>query len=179
MKVIYDGDNLHVAAPTLHFLTGKPLERLKYGDVVAYVATTRTAQRSAHHVVRPQKGRFVVSYALWEEKFSVTQLASPPGAGAAHGRRALGGGRRNLVFRQPDHEHRWAWRPTCTTGFAWNCAPAPRAILPTTTRSASVFSDLIDLLGRKNTEVTHWGPLETRVRLADLPRMAGRGSRNG
>ena len=39
--------------------------------------------------------------------------------------------------------------------------------------------DLIDLLGRKNTEITHWGPLETRVRLADLPRMAGRGSRNG
>ena len=39
--------------------------------------------------------------------------------------------------------------------------------------------DLIDFLGRKNTEVTHWGPLETRVRLADLPRMAGRGSRNG
>jgi hypothetical protein len=35
------------------------------------------------------------------------------------------------------------------------------------------------LLGRKNTEVTHWGPLETRVRLADLPRLAGRGSRNG
>src|SRR5260370_4904887 len=31
-------------------------------------------------VVRPQKGRFVVSYALWEEKFSVTQLGStsPP-----------------------------------------------------------------------------------------------------
>ena len=30
-------------------------------------------------MVRPQKGRFVVSYALWEEKFSVTQLASTPG----------------------------------------------------------------------------------------------------
>jgi len=32
-------------------------------------------------------------------------------------------------------------------------------------------------LGRKNQAETHWGPLEVRVRLADLPRMAGRGSR--
>jgi len=39
--------------------------------------------------------------------------------------------------------------------------------------------DLIEFLGRKNTEITQWGPLETRVRLADLPRLAGRGSRNG
>jgi len=29
LLVSFDGDNLHVAAPGLHFLTGKPLSRLK------------------------------------------------------------------------------------------------------------------------------------------------------
>ena len=57
----------------------KPLERLKYGDVVAYVLQLELLNESRTAVVRPQKGRFVVSYALWEEKFSVTQLGSTPG----------------------------------------------------------------------------------------------------
>ena len=47
LKVIYDGDNLHVAAPNLHFLTGKPLERLKYGDVVAYVCNSNCSTKRA------------------------------------------------------------------------------------------------------------------------------------
>src|ERR1035438_4359051 len=85
MKVTYDGDNLHVAAPTLHFLAGKPLTRLKDGDVVAYVAQLELLDDSRTAVVRPQKGRFVVSYALWEETFSVTQLGSTPGGAARTG----------------------------------------------------------------------------------------------
>src|SRR4051794_26080798 len=80
LKVTYDGDNLHVAAPTLHFLTGKPLERLKYGDVVAYVAQLELLNDARTAVVRPQRGRFVVSYALWEETFSVTRLGSSAGS---------------------------------------------------------------------------------------------------
>ena len=31
LSATWDGDNLHVAAPQLHFLAGKPLERLKDG----------------------------------------------------------------------------------------------------------------------------------------------------
>jgi hypothetical protein len=39
------------------------------------------------------------------------------------------------------------------------------------------LTKLIELMGRKNTEQTQWGPLERRVRLVDLPRPTGRGSR--
>src|SRR5260370_20236077 len=78
MKVFYDGDNLHVAAPTLHFLTGKPLERLKYGDVVAYVVQLELLNESRTAGVRPQKTRFVVSYPLWEAKFPLTPLCGSP-----------------------------------------------------------------------------------------------------
>ena len=38
LDVTFDGDNLHVAAPGLHFLTGKPLERLKNGDTVTFLS---------------------------------------------------------------------------------------------------------------------------------------------
>jgi hypothetical protein len=178
MKVTYDGDNLHVAAPTLHFLTGKPLERLKYGDVVAYVAQLELLNESRTAVVRPQKGRFVVSYALWEEKFSVTQLGSTPGSAprTAEGLSAAAAETwcfDNLTMSTlglAPNLYYWL-RLELRTGTARDFADE--------TKIGISLHDLIDLLGRKNTEITHWGPLETRVRLADLPRMAGRGSRNG
>ena len=178
MKVIYDGDNLHVAAPNLHFLTGKPLERLKYGDVVAYVLQLELLNEARTIVLRPQKGRFVVSYALWEEKFSVTQLASSPGVGP-----------RTVEGLSATDAETWCFNnlTMSTLGLAPNQYYWLRLELRTGTardfaddnKIGISIKDLIDLLGRKNTEVTHWGPLETRVRLADLPRMAGRGSRNG
>jgi hypothetical protein len=178
MKVRYDGDNLHVAAPTLHFLTGKPLERLKYGDVVAYVAQLELLNDSRTAVVRPQKGRFVVSYALWEEKFSVTQLGSTPGSAPRTAEGLTLAAAETWCFDNltmstlglAPNLYYWL-RLELRTGTARDFADEPKIGIS--------LHDLIDLLGRKNTEVTHWGPLETRVRLADLPRMAGRGSRNG
>jgi hypothetical protein len=177
MKVTYDGDNLHVAAPTLHFLAGKPLERLKYGDVVAYVAQLELLNEARTAVIRPQKGRFVVSYALWEEKFSVTQLGSPSGTPrTAEGLTAVAAETwcfENLTMSTLGLEPKlYYWlRLELRTGTARDFAEEPKIGIS--------LHDLIDLLGRKNTEVTHWGPVETRVRLSDLPRLAGRGSRNG
>jgi hypothetical protein len=180
MKVIYDGDNLRVAAPTLHFLAGKPLERLKYGDVVAYVAQLELFNDARTAIVRPQKGRFVVSYALWEEKFSVTQLVSTPGTqGSTRTVEGLSAAAaetwcfENLTMSTLGLEpHQYYWlRLELRTATARDFVDE--------TKIGISLHDLIEFLGRKNTEITHWGPLETRVRLADLPRLAGRGSRNG
>ena len=178
LKVLYDGDNLRVAAPTLHFLTGKPLERLKYGDVVAYVLQLELLNETRTAVIRPQKGRFVVSYALWEEKFSVTQIESAPGVGprTVEGLSATAAEAwcfDNLTISTlglAPTQYYWL-RLGLRTGTARDFADE--------TKIGLSIHDLIEFLGRKNTEVTQWGPLETRVRLADLPRMAGRGSRNG
>src|SRR5438105_2490128 len=74
LQARYDGDTLRVSAPGLHFLTGKPLARLEDGDDVAYLANLELFD-DAHNLLRQQRGRFVVSYALWEDKFAVTQLA--------------------------------------------------------------------------------------------------------
>jgi hypothetical protein len=72
LDVTFDGDNLHVAAPGLHFLTGKPLERLMNADTVTFLSQLTLFSDEHGTVFRRIPERLVVSYDLWEEKFSVT-----------------------------------------------------------------------------------------------------------
>jgi len=73
LEVTFDGDNIHVAAPGLHFLTGKPLERLKNAATVVFVSQiTLFSDQGKTIFRRPVAERLIVSYSLWEEKFSVT-----------------------------------------------------------------------------------------------------------
>jgi hypothetical protein len=73
LSVSFDGDNLHVAAPGLHFLTGKPLSRLLDADTVVFVSQI-TLFSDDHGTLfrKPVAERLIVSYSLWEEKFAVT-----------------------------------------------------------------------------------------------------------
>jgi hypothetical protein len=166
----YDGDTLRVNAPSLHFLTGKPLERMQDGDSVAYLANLELLDENRNSV-RQAKGRFVVSYALWETRFAVTQLAA---------------GRQVEGLKAAEAE---AW---CLDGLALSTRglmPDRYYLLRLAVRTASAreiaaeglpgvsLSKMIEWLGRKNVEQTTWPPLEQRVRLIDLPRPTGRGSR--
>jgi len=75
------GDLLRVAAPKLHFLEGKPLEKLHNGASVTFVITlTAGAENGRAHFYRLQE-RFAVSFDLWEEKFSVVRTG--PGGRSA------------------------------------------------------------------------------------------------
>src|ERR1035438_4661836 len=79
--VIFDGDNLHVAAPNLHFLTGKPLQRLKDGATVVYLAQLGLYDDGTFQ--RPFRmapvDRFAISYDVWGlDKFSVAMLTTTP-----------------------------------------------------------------------------------------------------
>jgi hypothetical protein len=66
-----DGDRVFVAAPHAQFLTGRALERLHNGVAVPFaVQLTATASGKA---VAQASGRVVVSFDLWEERFSVVQ----------------------------------------------------------------------------------------------------------
>jgi hypothetical protein len=65
---------IHVSAPSLHFLTGKSLSLLHDGAAVPFdfqliVATAP----GGNHVVARALERFTVSYDVWEEKFSVVR----------------------------------------------------------------------------------------------------------
>jgi hypothetical protein len=71
LRVTSDGDNLHVAAPQLHFLTGRPLARLKDGNVVVFLSRLTLFRDDHVTVIKSQPERITVSYDLWEEKFQV------------------------------------------------------------------------------------------------------------
>ena len=72
LEVTFDGDNLRMAAPGLHFLTGKPLERLRNADTVTFLSQLTLFSDESGTVLRRIPERLIVSYDLWQEKFSVT-----------------------------------------------------------------------------------------------------------
>ncbi len=74
-----DGEVLHIFAPNFSFLNGKPLERLKDGASIAFIAQL-TVSSSPNYVVPDARSvaRFAVSYDIWEERFSVTKITDRP-----------------------------------------------------------------------------------------------------
>jgi hypothetical protein len=80
LRVRLISDRLLVAAPQLHFLMGRPLERLHNGASVWFdfqlsAVAERPAAGVAPRVLERAVERFAVSYDLWEEKFSVSPLS--------------------------------------------------------------------------------------------------------
>ena len=75
-------DQIQVSAPRLHFISGKPLERLKNGDAVAFDFNLTVLNETKESILRRNFDRFVVSYDIWEEKFSVSRMRS--GRSSAH-----------------------------------------------------------------------------------------------
>jgi hypothetical protein len=80
LSVRRDGDMLRVAAPNLHFLSGKPLESLKDGATVIFLAQLSILVDNRLTVMRRAPFRFAVSFDLWEERFRVTETGPTPRA---------------------------------------------------------------------------------------------------
>ena len=76
LSVRNGGDQLHISAPKLHFLSGKPLERIQNGNNVAYDFQLSVLGESKTSVLRRNFERFVFSYDLWEERFKVSRMRS-------------------------------------------------------------------------------------------------------
>jgi hypothetical protein len=72
LTATYDGDNLYPLAPSLHFLTGKVLDRLRdSADIQTFVSQLTLFYEDGSLAVKPAHARFVVSYSIWEERFKV------------------------------------------------------------------------------------------------------------
>ncbi|MEK7753147.1 MAG: hypothetical protein AAB654_14580 [Acidobacteriota bacterium] len=69
----WNGDVLLVTAADLHFLEGKPLERLKNGAPVSFDFQLSLLADTDRSTLRRAFERFTFSYDLWEEKFSVVR----------------------------------------------------------------------------------------------------------
>jgi hypothetical protein len=89
LVVRLEGERLRVAAPNLRFLSGRPLERLRNGAPVVFDAQLELRTGGSRSIRERTAARCVVSYDLWEERFSVartggsTRLAARLTAAAA------------------------------------------------------------------------------------------------
>jgi hypothetical protein len=82
LEVMREANHLIVAAPQLHFLEGKSLEKLHNGASVAYaIEVTVTPDQSGKSIARTRE-RFIVSFDLWEERFAVIQGGAGGRAGS-------------------------------------------------------------------------------------------------
>lgn len=70
-------ERLRVAAPRLQFVTGKPLERLHNGAPVPFAFQLTVSTDHWASVLDRDIERFVLSYDLWEERFSVARMGHP------------------------------------------------------------------------------------------------------
>ena len=72
-----DGNHMRVSAPQIRFLTGKALEQLKNGANVGFLSQiSLNGNESGSNVLSKTVDRFVVSYDVWEEKYSATRLST-------------------------------------------------------------------------------------------------------
>lgn len=67
-------DELRVAAPRIHFLSGRPLDRLHDGVSVPFDFQLTLFSGTRDTPFRRTVERFVISYDLWEESFKVTRV---------------------------------------------------------------------------------------------------------
>jgi hypothetical protein len=178
LAVTYDGDNLHISAPTLHFLAGKPFERLRDGATVVYLSQlTIFGDRGITVIRRSPIMRFVVSYdVLAEDKFSVT---------------VPGPLRRSVSNLSAPATEAWCME---TLAVSASGVPADRQFWLRLEMRTADQKDLSTVLGDTGISLRNFvlllgrrpgagDPQWTReagpLRLADLARTPGRGMRNG
>ena len=173
--VTFDGDSIHVSAPTLHFLSGKPLDRLKDGSTVVYLSQLTLFSDPYVTPFRRSQERFVISYDIWSEgKFFVTVPGSRSAKDlSAHATEAwcLESLAINAIGIAPDRQF---W-------LQLDIRPADQKELSSLLSGSGIsLTKFIDLLGRKpGSDDPQWKRQAGPLRLADLARAPGRGARNG
>ena len=177
MAVSFDGDNLHVAAPDLHFLTGKALDRLKNADTVVFLSQITLFSDERGTIFKPpSRDRFVVSYDLWEEKFSVT--FPPPGRGSlSH----LSAGQAEAFCLENLAASALGIAPDRPFWLRFELkAPSQRELSKVVGDSGISLSSMVELFSRKpGAGDPYWVRTAGPLRLADLARTTGRGPRIG
>ncbi len=74
------GDLLHVRAAALSFIEGRMLERLQDGRAVRIDFELTVLESADGPVVATAQHAFNVSFDLWEERFAVSRVGTPPRA---------------------------------------------------------------------------------------------------
>ena len=70
------GGRLDFSAPRLHYISGRPLARLRNAEPVAFDFQVTLSAVNKTNVIKQNAARFVISYDLWEERFAVTKTTA-------------------------------------------------------------------------------------------------------
>jgi len=176
LEVSFDGDNLHVAAPGLHFLTGSALKRLKNADTVVFLSQiTLFSDNFVTPIRKPVQERLVVSYALWEDRFAVAIPGglAQPAEGLTEGQAEEWCIRNLAVSALGLAPERRFW-------LKFELRTAPRKDTSTLMSNSGLsLVRMLDILERKaRPDEPSWTLAAGPLRLLDLPR-TGRGTRIG
>lgn len=76
LEVRLDAGRIRAAAPHLDFLMGQPAERLRNGAPVPFAIALTLSRGERTNAFARDTARYVVSYDLWEEKYSVVKLGT-------------------------------------------------------------------------------------------------------
>jgi len=169
LDVAFDGDTLRPAMPDLHFLTGRPLERLKDARTVVFLSQITLFRDDHVTPFRHAPQRFYVSYDIWEGRFKVTIPGATPES------------RLGLTAAQAE-----AWCMDNMMVSALGLEPEqpfwmrfdlrtadPKDVAGIVSESGISINGLIEFFSRKTDSETHW-VWERRLRLADLRRSPSR-----
>jgi len=174
LSVTWDGDDLHVAAPQLHFLAGKPLDRLRDGATVVFLTQLTLTTDHFTTNLRRIPERFVFSYDLWEEKFSVTKL---------------GEGQRTVAHLSAPAAEAWCLDNVAisSTGLPQDRpfwlrfelrAAEPKDEAAVIGESGLNLTRLIEMFSRRpRDQQPQWTAESGPLRLGDLKRLVGRAAR--
>jgi hypothetical protein len=88
LDVRLDDGQIRVAAPRLRFVSGDALERLQNGLLVPFALQLSLSTDRWTSVFHRDIERFVFSYDLWEERFSIVKLGGPRKSASHLGARA-------------------------------------------------------------------------------------------
>jgi hypothetical protein len=69
------GNLLKISAPGFQFLFGRPLERLKNGSSVSFLAQLSISTDAYRTIQARALTRFALSYDIWEERFSAVRFS--------------------------------------------------------------------------------------------------------
>jgi len=175
LRVTSDGDNLHVAAPQLHFLSGRPLARLKNGNIVVFLSQLTLFREDRVTPIRRKPERFTVSYDLWEEKFQVGMAVD----------------RRSASRLSLEDTETWCLENLAISALGLETqrpfwlrfelrAASEKEISEVAGDSGISIRSLIEMFSRRaGPDEGHWTLNAGPLRLGDLPRISGRRTRNG
>jgi len=176
LSTIFDGDTLRPVTPGFHFLTGKQLDRLRYGHTVVFLSKLTLFEDDHSTVFRqspPQ--RFYVSCDLWDdEHFRVTiPGANPEAMNGLTAARAEAWCMDNIsisALGMPPDRPFWLRFDLRTAD--------PKEFSSVVGDTGISLTSLIEFFSRRpGPGQPSWG-FETRLRLADLHRSPSRGTRN-